>query len=124
MIIQSCVGSTLVVVMKLVSLAFDTDTQVTTSSKGPPRSPLPVPHIIPYLSYCFFPASTLFGPYMTFEEHSKYTRGTPLVGRSIRHDLHVHTHVCMLFLLSSDTVYQVYSETPLLRTLLGPFFLS
>jgi porcupine-like protein len=62
-------GTFMVVSMKLVSLAYDVDSLV---------SSCPLPSVIRYLTYSIFPATTIFGPYVTYNEHVKYTQRTSL----------------------------------------------
>ena len=73
------IGSLLVVVMKLISLSFDIDASISFSEKKSPPSTSHLPHFISYLSYSIFPATTIFGPYTTYDEHLKYTAGVKMV---------------------------------------------
>ena len=72
------------VAMKLISLAFDCGTPITSGStvKG---QVLQVPDFFSYLSYALFPSSTVFGPYMTYSQHIQFTRGVPLVNPCLRY---------------------------------------
>ncbi len=66
-------------VMKVISLAFDLD--VTTDRKGekvPPKIAAD-PSFDSFVSYCFFPGSLVFGPFVTYPEHSKFLTRSPLV---------------------------------------------
>ena len=64
--------------MKLVSLGYDIDTSNNTGRDHhvPNRG---VPSIISFISYAIFPATTVFGPFVTFRDHLQYSRRTPLV---------------------------------------------
>ena len=70
------VGSFLVVAMRNISLAFDLDGQ--RDSKGEHKA-LPLPDLPAYSSYCLFPGTTVFGPFITYSEHCKFLHPTPLV---------------------------------------------
>ena len=69
-------GSILVVVMKVVSLGFDLEAAHREEHKKPL---VPVPDFLHYASYCLFPATTVFGPFMTYHQHLKFLTPTPLV---------------------------------------------
>ena len=69
-------GSILVVVMKIISLSFDLDDPK--SIKGNKKLPN-LPDLISYASYCLFPGTTVFGPFVTYSEHVKFLHPTPLV---------------------------------------------
>lgn len=64
--------------MKLISLSFDIDASISLSEKKSPPSTSHLPHFISYLSYSIFPATTIFGPYTTYDEHLKYTAGVKM----------------------------------------------
>lgn len=66
-------------VMKVISLAFDLD--VSTNKKGEKISPTLAtePSFDAFVSYCFFPGSLVFGPFVTYTEHSKFLTRSPLV---------------------------------------------
>jgi porcupine-like protein len=68
-------GSFLVVAMRNISLAFDLDGQ--RDSKGEHKA-LPLPDLPAYSSYCLFPGTTVFGPFITYSEHCKFLHPTPL----------------------------------------------
>ena len=68
-------GSFLVVMMKLVSIAFDLD-----GFGLAPSMPLPpFPDLLSYFSYTVFPATTVFGPFMTYSAHRKHLTPSSLV---------------------------------------------
>ncbi|XP_019852943.1 PREDICTED: protein-serine O-palmitoleoyltransferase porcupine-like isoform X2 [Amphimedon queenslandica] len=71
-------GSFLVMSMKLVSLAYDIDTNINTAGRDHRGGGGGVPSVISYVSYAVFPATTVFGPFVTFNDHLQYTNGTPL----------------------------------------------
>ena len=73
-------GSFLVVAMRLISLAFDLDGQH--DSKGEHKT-MPFPDLPAYSSYCLFPGTTVFGPFITYSEHCKFLQPTPLVSNVI-----------------------------------------
>jgi porcupine-like protein len=64
--------------MKNISLAFDLEGQ--RDSKGEQKqAPLPsVPDLPAYTSFCLFPGTTVFGPFLAYSEHCKFLRPTPL----------------------------------------------
>lgn len=66
-------------VMKMVSLAFDLEPQRTRD--GEERTPAVgrLPDFLDYSCYCLFPGTTLFGPFVTYQEHWKFMTPTPLV---------------------------------------------
>ena len=74
--------------MKLVSLAYDLDSPLP-SSKRRDSSPssassviTPIPSPISFVSFAIFPATTVFGPFVTYNEHLQYTRKAPIVNLS------------------------------------------
>lgn len=76
-------GSFLVVVMKMVSLAFDLDNlQMGSVDSNKPVEPH-TPEFMEYASYCIFPGTTVFGPFITFSEHVKFLNPTPLVSGAV-----------------------------------------
>ena len=72
-------GSFLVMVMKMVSLGFDLEEQRGRGGERKPPVLYELPDFIDYTSYCVFPATTIFGPFVTFDEHCKFLRPSPLV---------------------------------------------
>eukprot|EP00731_Ephydatia_muelleri_P024150 Em0016g421a len=71
-------GSFLVVVMKMVSLAFDLDNLQRGSVDSNKPVALHTPDFMEYASYCVFPGTTVFGPFITYSEHIKFLSPTPL----------------------------------------------
>ena len=65
--------------MKVISLSFDLD--ITTNKRGEkiPPTIAAVPSFDGFISYCFFPGSVVFGPFVTYTEHSKFLTKSPLV---------------------------------------------
>lgn len=82
-------GSFLVMVMKLVSLGFDLDVRKDKKGEKVPPKISVVPSFVSYSCYCFFPSTCIFGPFVTYTEHSKYLTKSPLVSFNIVHILHV-----------------------------------
>ena len=72
-------GSFLVMVMKMVSLGFDVDSRTDRHGEKRPPSVPRVPNFAEYTSYCMFPSTTIFGPFITFNEHKKFLSPSPLV---------------------------------------------
>lgn len=77
------IGSFLVVVMKMVSLAFDLDNLQRGSVDSNKPVALHTPDFMEYASYCVFPGTTVFGPFITYSEHIKFLSPTPLVSRIV-----------------------------------------
>lgn len=75
MSIHATTGSFLILSMKLLSLAYDIDG--TSSDKPPPL----VPDVLNMFSYALFPATVIFGPYVTYSDHLKFMRKNPLVSK-------------------------------------------
>ena len=74
-------------VMKLVSLAFDLDVRKNKrGEKIPPKMSM-MPGFLSYTCYCFFPSTSIFGPFVTYTEHSKFLTKSPLVSFHIVHIL-------------------------------------
>ena len=73
------IGSFLVVVMKLVSLGFDVESRTDRRGDKRPPSVPNVPNIAEYTAYCIFPSTTIFGPFLTFNEHKTFLSPSPLV---------------------------------------------
>ena len=61
-------GSQMVLVMKLISLAFDVDKGVITR-----------PNILEYFGYTLSVSSVVFGPFMTYPDYCQILVGKPLV---------------------------------------------
>lgn len=61
-------GSQMVLVMKLISLAFDVDKGVITR-----------PNILEYFGYTLSVSSVVFGPFMTYTDYYQILVGKPLV---------------------------------------------
>ena len=73
------VGSFLVMVMKMVSLGFDVESRTDRHGEEQPPSIPNVPNFAEYTSYCIFPSTTIFGPFLKFREHKKFLNPSPLV---------------------------------------------
>lgn len=71
-------GSFLVVVMKMVSLAFDLDKLQKEADFSNKPVEFHTPDFMEYVSYCLFPGTTVFGPFITYSEHVKFLNATPL----------------------------------------------
>ena len=78
------IGSFLVVVMKMVSLAFDLDSHQRESGSSNRPVELLTPDFMEFASYCVFPGTTVFGPFITYSEHVKFLDPTPLVSGDCR----------------------------------------
>lgn len=66
-------------VMKLVSLGFDLDNLQRKAGVSNKPFELHIPDFMEYSSYCIFPGTTVFGPFITYSEHTKFLNPTPLV---------------------------------------------
>jgi len=66
-------------VMKMVSLGFDLEAQRGRGGETNPPVVHKLPGFVDYTCYCVFPATTVFGPFLTFNEHSKFLIPTSLV---------------------------------------------
>lgn len=86
----------MVVVMKNISLAFDLDSRKDSKGEKKPPSLGSVPDLPSYTSYCLFPATTVFGPFLTYSEHSKFLHPTPLVSKG--------NYLCILYAISLFTL--------------------
>lgn len=99
--------------MKLVSLAYDVDSPLPLSKKRDtpsPTSPSPpsqlVPNFISYVAYAVFPSTTIFGPFVTYSEHVKYTRRVAIVRKRERDTCtYLHVHVSMYMYMCISTLY-------------------
>ena len=67
------------VAMRNISLAFDLEGQKDGKGEYKPARLPEVPDLPAYLSYCIFPGTTVFGPFLTYAEHCKFLHPTPLV---------------------------------------------
>ena len=67
-ILNDVLGSQMVLVMKLISLAFDVDKGVITQ-----------PNILEYFGYTLSVSSVVFGPFMTYTDYCQILVGKPLV---------------------------------------------
>ena len=76
-------GSFLVMVMKVVSLAFDLDVTTDKRKEKVPPKVVAIPSFMSFTCYSFFPSSCIFGPFVTYSEHSKFLNRTPLVSKVI-----------------------------------------
>lgn len=77
------VGSFLVVAMRNISLSFDLESQRDSKGEYKPARLPEVPDLPAYMSYSLFPGTTVFGPFLTYAEHCKFLRPTPLVSPNI-----------------------------------------
>ncbi len=59
-------------VMRMVSLGFDMDPVVSRNKEKIPARVPRIPSILEYSSYCLFPSTSVFGPFLVYEEHIKY----------------------------------------------------
>ena len=76
--------------MKNISLAFDLDSRKDSKGEKKPPSLGSVPDLPSYMSYCLFPGTTVFGPFLTYSEHSKFLHPTPLVSKENNQNVFVH----------------------------------
>lgn len=65
--------------MRNISLAFDLEDQKDGKGEYKPARLPEVPDLPAYMSYCIFPGTTVFGPFLTYAEHCKFLHPTPLV---------------------------------------------
>ena len=79
------------VVMKNISLAFDLEGQKDGKGEYKPARLPEVPDLPAYLSYCIFPGTTVFGPFLTYAEHCKFLHPTPLVSSNM---YCMHCYIC------------------------------
>lgn len=63
-------GSQMVLVMKLISLAFDMDNALVQFR----------PNIVEYFGYALSVSSVIFGPFMTYTEYCQILAGKTMVG--------------------------------------------
>ena len=75
----SILGSFLVMVMKMVSLGFDVESWKNIHGEKQHPSVLITPNVAEYISYCIFPSTTVFGPFLTYNQHKKFLSPSPLV---------------------------------------------
>ena len=66
-------------VMKMVSLGFDVESRTSRQGDKRPPSVPNVPNIVAYTGYCIFPSTTIFGPFLTFNDHKIFLSPSPLV---------------------------------------------
>lgn len=75
-------GSFLVMVMRMVSLGFDMDPGISRNNEKKPARVPRIPSLSEYCSYCLFPSTGAFGPFLVYEEHIKYLDPSPLVSNN------------------------------------------
>ena len=80
--------------MRNISLAFDLDSQRDGKNEKKPPRLLSIPDLPSYTSFCLFPGTSVFGPFLTYSEHIKFLHPTPMVRNF---PMHI---VCILILLS------------------------
>lgn len=86
--------------MKNISLAFDLESRKDSKGEKKPPSLGSVPDLPSYISYCLFPGTTVFGPFLTYSEHSKFLHPTPLV--STENNLNLYTSALFTLDLAVD----------------------
>ena len=64
--------------MRMVSLGFDMDPVIRNREKKPPKI-AKLPNPLEYAGYCLFPATSIFGPFLVYEEHMKFFDSSPIV---------------------------------------------
>ncbi|XP_064394949.1 protein-serine O-palmitoleoyltransferase porcupine-like [Halichondria panicea] len=104
-------GSFLVLVMKVISLSFDLD--VTTNKRGEriPPTIAAVPSFDSFVAYCFFPGTLVFGPFVTYTEHSKFLTKSPLSAPWLYSVLRSWL-LCLLCLAMSSCVFSFLFPEP------------
>lgn len=66
-------------VMRMVSLGFDLDPVILRNKdKKPPKLAM-VPTPMEYVGYCLFPTTSIFGPFLVYDEHMKFLDSSPIV---------------------------------------------
>ena len=65
--------------MKVISLGFDLEGYRDSKGEQKPARQSSVPDLLSYTSYCLFPGTTVFGPFLTYSDHRKFLKATPLV---------------------------------------------
>jgi len=66
-------------VMRMVAMGIDMDPGVSRAKEKKPPKILYLPSLLEYLSYCLFPSTCIFGPFLVYEEHLKFLQPSPLV---------------------------------------------
>ena len=74
-------GSILLMIMKMISVAFDMEaTSVRPQKKPANQQPAIVkPTFLQYTCYCIMPGTTIFGPFISYQTHLGFLNPTPLV---------------------------------------------
>ena len=72
-------GSFLVMVMRMVSLGFDLDSVIAKDKEKKPPRVARLPSLMEYGSYCLFPTTSVFGPFLVYEDHIKFLEPSSLV---------------------------------------------
>ncbi len=88
------IGSFLVMVMRIISLGFDLDPTFAAKDgeKEPPKV-MYLPNFMEYMGYCLFPTTSIFGPFLGFNEHTQLLDPSPIVSmRSVK----LHHHFILL----------------------------
>ena len=93
-------------VMKMVSLGFDVDSRTDRHGEKRPPSIPKVPNFAEYTSYCIFPSTTIFGPFLTFNEHKKFLSPSPLVCICMIHLSERSSSSTLSVLIELSVVYQ------------------
>ena len=65
--------------MKNISLAFDLDSHRGGKNEKKPPLLLSTPDLLSYTSFCLFPGTSVFGPFLTYSEHIKFLHPAPMV---------------------------------------------
>lgn len=66
-------------VMRMVSLGFDLEPRYAKDGEKRPPKLLQVPTLLEYTGYCLFPCTSVFGPFLVFNEHVKFLDPSPIV---------------------------------------------
>ena len=74
-------GSILLMIMKMISVAFDMEATSVRPQKKPANQQLAIvkPTFLQYTCYCIMPGTTIFGPFISYQTHLGFLNPTPLV---------------------------------------------
>lgn len=70
-------------VMRMVSLGFDLEPRFGKDGEKKPPKVVFLPSLLEYIGYCFFPTTSIFGPFLVFNEHIKFLDPSPIVSSSL-----------------------------------------
>ena len=60
-------------------MGFDLDPGVSRTKEKIPPKILRLPPLLEYMNYCLFPSTSVFGPFLVYEEHTRFLEPSPLV---------------------------------------------